>query len=254
MSIRQDHELKAMQQISAIVAKTLKSMCDYAAPGMSTKALDNFGGALLQSFGARSAPALAYKFPGHTCISVNEEIAHGIPKKNKVLQEGDLVNIDVSAEADGFWADNGCSFVLGEDFHGYGNLVQASKEILRTAIEQIKGGVRIAVIGRSIEAEAKKRGFKVIKNLAGHGVGKSLHESPEEILNCYDRFNRERFKVNSTVAIETFIATKSTLALKQRDGWTLKGRQGGFVAQHEHTVLVTDSQPIILTTGNGVWD
>jgi len=254
MSIKNDYELEGMKKISALVAHTLKQMCAIAKPGMDTKTLDNFGGNILKKHGARSAPALAYNFPGFTCISINEEIAHGIPSKNKILKEGDLVNIDVSAELDGYWADNGASFVLGEDIHGYNTLVNASRSILKKAIYQIRSGERISLIGKTIESEAKKMGFKVIKNLAGHGVGKSLHEAPEEILNCYDRFNRRRFKKSSTVAIETFIATKSTIAHKEADGWTLKGNRGGFVAQHEHTIMVTDTKPIILTAGNGVWD
>jgi methionyl aminopeptidase len=93
----------------------------------------------------------------------------------------------------------------------------------------------------------------VIRNLAGHGVGRSLHEAPEEILNCYNRFNRERFKKNSVVAVETFIATKSTYAKTQKDGWTLVGNKGGFVAQHEHTIIVTDGEPVILTESNEIW-
>jgi methionyl aminopeptidase len=254
MSIKNDYELMAMKKISQIVAQTLKQMCAYAQTGMSTKELDVFGGNILKKYGAQSAPMLAYKFPGYTCISINDEVAHGIPSKNKILKEGDLINIDVSAECDGYWADNGASFVLGEDLNGHNKLVYASKDILKKAISQISAGVRIALIGKTIETEAKKMGFKVIKNLAGHGVGLSLHESPEEILNCYDKYNRTRFSKNSTVAIETFISTKSNVALKEKDGWTLKGKKGGFVAQHEHTIMVTETEPIILTTGNGIWD
>lgn len=254
MSIRQPSELEGMKKVSEAVGAVLSEMIKYARPGMSTKDLDEYGGLILKQYGAQSAPKLAYKFPGYSCISVNEEIAHGIPNSSKVLKEGDLVNVDVSAELDGYWADNGCSFVLGEDLNSQQDLVNASREILTKAIKNIKGGVRISSIGKLIETEAKKRGYKVIRNLAGHGVGLSLHEEPEEILNCYDRYNIRRFKKNSVVAIETFISTKSTFALKTRDGWTLVGNKGGYVAQHEHTIVVTDGQPIILTEKNGIWD
>ncbi|WP_246864773.1 M24 family metallopeptidase [Cellulophaga lytica] len=118
----------------------------------------------------------------------------------------------------------------------------------------IKGGVKIADIGHLIESEAKKSGFKVIKNLAGHGVGRSLHEEPENILNYRVRTNRERFKKNTTVAIETFISTKSTVAVELKDGWTLVGNKGGYVTQHEQTILITDNTPIILTESNGMWN
>lgn len=254
MSITSDEELSGMQQISNAVAETLKQMREHAAPGMTAKELDDFGGAILSALGAKSAPKLTYDFPGWTCISVNNEIAHGIPTENKVFKEGDIINIDVSAELNGFWADNGGSFILGEDINELQPLVDTSKQILRKAIDQIKGGVKIADIGRLIETEARKFGYKVIKNLAGHGVGRSLHEEPHEILNCYDRFNTTRFRKNSIVAIETFIATASTYADQEKDGWTLVGNKGGYVAQHEHTIMVTDGKPVILTAVNNIWE
>jgi len=254
MSITSEVDKIGMQQASDAVAITLKMMCEFAKPGMTTKHLDEYGGELLAQMGAHSAPKLTYDFPGYTCISVNEEAAHGIPSANKILQEGDLVNIDVSAELNGYWADNGGSFVLGEDIYGHGKLVEASKAILKKAISSIKGGVRISEIGRLIETEAKKAGYTVIKNLTGHGVGHSLHEEPHEIANYCDRFNTTRFKKNSVVAVETFISTKSTIADTQADGWTLKGNRGGFVAQHEHTIVVTGGEPLILTAQNGIWD
>jgi len=160
----------------------------------------------------------------------------------------------VSAELNGFWSDNGGSFVVGKDIHNFQPLVRASKQILYNAIHKIKGGVRISEIGHLIETEAKRSGFKVIRNLAGHGVGRSLHEQPDNILNCRVRTNWERFKTNTTVAIETFISTKSTLAVEQNDGWTLVGNKGGYVAQHEQTILVTDSSPVILTGSNQIWN
>lgn len=252
MSISREAELNGMQQISEIVAHVLLAMQQHACPGMSTRELDEFGGRLLQSLGARSAPRLAYGFPGWTCISVNQEVAHGVPSEAKVLWEGDLVNIDVSAELGGYWADNGGSFVLGEDLHGHQPLVDASRRILRQALSQIRGGLRIAAIGRLIETEARKAGYRVIRNLAGHGVGRSLHEAPHNILNYYDRFNRTRFQQHSVVAVETFIATHSNLAQEGSDGWTLLGDRGGFVAQHEHTIVVTDGAPLILTAANGI--
>lgn len=254
MSITREAEFIGIKKVSEVVATTLKEMRNFAKPGMSTKELDEYGGNLLCSFGAKSAPAISYEFPGYTCISVNNEIAHGIPAENKILQEGDLINIDVSAELDGFWADNGGSFVLGNDIHNHQQLVNASKRILQKAIYNIKGGVRIAEIGRLIETEAKKSGYKVIKNLTGHGIGRKLHEEPYEIANYYDRFNFSRFKKNSVVAVETFIATNSTIANTMNDGWTLVGNKGGFVAQHEHTIVITDGEPIILTEMNEIWN
>lgn len=243
-----------MQRAGEAVAFTLKEMTRYAKPGMTTKELDDYGAKILSGYGAKSAPWLTYGFPGCTCISVGHEFCHGIPSDKRILKEGDLVNIDVSAELDGFWADNGGSFVLGEDIHHHQELVDASKFILKKAIDHIKGGVRIADIGYIMEDEAKKRGYKVIKNLGGHGIGKKLHEQPDELLNFRNRSDHRRFAKNSVVAIETFISTLSTYADALKDGWTLVGDRGGYMAQHEHTIVITDGMPMILTAMNGIWE
>ncbi|MGI4884040.1 MAG: type I methionyl aminopeptidase [Janthinobacterium lividum] len=254
MSITSHADLAGLQRVSEAVGTTLQRMRAYAQPGMTTQALDAYWGRLLAASGARSAPRLAYGFPGWTCISVNNEVAHGVPSARRVLQPGDLVNIDVSAELGGYWADNGGSFVLGADLHRHQPLVDASRQILRTALGRIRGGVRIATIGGLIEAEARKAGFRVLKNLVGHGVDRSLHEEPAEIPCYYDRYNRKRFQKNSVVAVETFISTGATLAHPLGDGWTLATKDGSFVAQHEHTIVVTDGPPLILTAANSLWE
>jgi methionyl aminopeptidase len=254
MSITNDTELNGMKKASEAVAYTLREMRNYAQVGMSTKELDEFGAEMLAEMGAKSAPYLTYGFPGWTCISVNNEFCHGIPSQQTILKEGDLINIDVSAELDGFWSDNGGSFVLGNDIHAHQKLIDASKEILRKAIDHIKGGVKISDVGHLIETEAKKRGYKTIKNLTGHGVGRSLHEEPHEIANYRDRFNLNRFKKNTVVAIETFISTSSNYAQTLNDGWTMVGNNGGFMAQHEHTIIVTGDKPVILTEMNEIWN
>jgi methionyl aminopeptidase len=254
MSISKEEELIGMQKASEAVAFTLKEMRNYAQAGMSTRQLDNYGAEILSYFGAKSAPLLTYQFPGCTCISVNNEFCHGIPSEYRILQEGDLVNIDVSAELNGFWSDNGGSFVIGEDINQHQKLIDASKQILHKAIFNIKGGVRISDIGHLMETEARKLGYKVIKNLSGHGVGRGLHEEPHEIANYRDRLNQTRFKKNSVVAIETFISTTSTFAETLSDGWTMVGNKGGYMAQHEHTIVVTDGRPMILTEMNEIWN
>jgi methionyl aminopeptidase len=253
MSLKSEEELIGMQQISQVVGETLKLMQQYARPGMSTFELDQYGRQLLEQRGAKSAPKLTYGFPGWTCISLNDEVCHGIPSAKRFLQEGDLVNIDVSAELNGYWSDNGGSFVVGQDIHNHSALVEASKRILAKAISQISGGIRIAEIGRLIETEARKSGYRVIKNLAGHGVGRSLHEEPHEILCYYDRSNKTRFRKNSVVAIETFLSTKATYAHDKGDGWTLVAKDS-YAVQHEHTIVVTDGKPIILTAANQIWN
>ncbi|WP_031530189.1 type I methionyl aminopeptidase [Dyadobacter crusticola] len=252
MSITKETDLQGMQKASEAVAYTLKKTTEYAEPGMTTKELDEYAAKLLSEFGAKSAPHSTYGFPGWTCISVNNEFCHGVPSAKRRLQEGDLINIDVSAELDGFWADNGGSFVLGQDIYAHQKLVNASKEILLKTIKNIRGGVKIADIGHLMESEAKKRGYKVIRNLAGHGIGRALHEQPNELLNFRNKSDQRRFKKDSVVAIETFISTTSSFATQLSDGWTMVGNKGGFMAQHEHTIVVTDKAPLILTAMNGI--
>jgi methionyl aminopeptidase len=246
MSISTASDLDGMMKVSEAVAVTLRQMISYARVGMTTRELDNYGASILQQFGARSAPSLTYGFPGATCISINNEFCHGIPS-NRKLQEGDLINIDVSAELNGFWSDNGRSFVLGNDLYGHQRLVDASENVLHKAISHIRGGIAIAEIGHIIESGAKQEGYKVIKNLGGHGIGRALHESPHDLLNYKNRFDRRRFKKNDVVAIETFISTSSSIVETSHDGWTLVGNKGGFMAQHEHTIVITDDEPVILT-------
>ncbi len=252
MSIANASDLLGMQAVSTAVAITLKKMREFARPGMNCAELDEYGAALLAGFGAQPAPKLTYGFPGYTCISVNQEVAHGIPGKNKILAEGDLVNIDVSAELNGYWGDNGGSFVLGNDLHGHAKLVNTSREILRKAIAMVRPGMKIAEMGKMIELSAKKEGFRVIRNLTGHGIGRSLHEYPHSIANYFDPFNRDRFRKNMVVAIETFISTGGQRAKELKDGWTLVTGDGSYVAQHEHTIMVTEKEPLILTAANEI--
>jgi methionyl aminopeptidase len=254
MSISNEAELQGMMRISEIVAIVLKSMREYAQPGMSARELDEFGGKLLSEMGAKSAPRLTYGFPGWTCISVNHEIAHGIPSAKKIFLEGDLINIDVSAESGGYWSDNGGSFVLGPDKHGHAKLVNASKLILLNAIALIRPEMRLAELGRFIENAAKQMGFRVIRNLTGHGIGRSLHEYPKSVPNYYERFNTNRFSRNMVVAVETFISTGTSAARNGNDGWTLVTGDKSFTAQHEHTIMITETEPLILTASNGIFN
>jgi len=253
MSIASHEELLGMRKVSEVVALALRKMREYALPGMDCRELDEYGGRLILAAGANPAPKMSYGFPGYTCISVNHEVAHGIPASTKILREGDLVNIDVSAELDGFWSDNGGSFVLGgKDPHAHQPLVDASEEILMKAIATIRPGMRIAELGRFIESSARKRGYRVIRNLVGHGIGRKLHEHPKYIPNYYDGSNIDRFRKNMVVAIETFISTGSVYAKDSNDGWTLVSGDKSFVAQHEHTIMITDELPLILTAANGI--
>src|SRR5690606_6742080 len=247
MIVTNEAELSMLLQVGRVVAETLHKMVVEVRAGISTKELDVIGEAYLSSKGARSAPRLTYGFPGSTCISVNDVVAHGLPSADVLLQEGDIVNIDVSAELDGFWADNGASVVVGKDINGRQPLVDHSLATLRGAAALCQSGRRINSVGGFIEQSAKKAGFKIIKNLGGHGIGRALHEEPGDILNFRDGTDKRRFRKGAVVAIETFFNTRSTLAIEQSDGFTLLGNRGGSGAQHEVSLVITDGPPIILT-------
>ena len=252
MSIKNERELTGMKEISKIVGLTLKKMREYTKPGISTKELDDYGYSILKKYGATPAPLKDYDFPGYACISINNEACHGIPSKSKILKDGDLINIDVSAELNGYYGDNGGSFIIGNDSQNLQPLVNASQEILHLAMDKIKHNVRIYEVGGFIQREAKKRGFKVIKNLCGHGIGRKLHETPDEIPNFKDRFNRGKFKKNMVIALETFISTNADYVYQTEDDWTMIAENNSFVAQHEHTLIVTEDKPIVLTKINGI--
>lgn len=247
MIVTNEQELSMLKQAGHIVAETLHYMLEQVRPGISTKELDDLGGAYLTVKGARSAPRLTYNFPGNTCISVNNVVAHGIPAQDIILQDGDLVNIDVSAEWNGFWADNGASRIVGASRQPHQKLLDCSIQTLQGLIKHMRSGMRINEVGAYMEKQAKAAGFQVIKNLGGHGLGKALHEEPTDILNYQDPADKRRFRKGSVVAIETFFNTRSTLAIEQADGFTMLGNKGGLAVQHEVTLVLTDKAPIVIT-------
>ena len=252
MTIQTTEERKGMEEISSIVADILLQMKQHAAVGMTTKELDQFGQALVDQYKAVSAPIAMYNFPSYTCISINDVMAHGIAS-DYVLKEGDLVNIDVSGEKNGFFSDNGSSFILGEDIQGLQPLVDASKEVLLESIKHIKDGVPLNDVGAIVLSEIQKRGFTVVTSLAGHGVGSSLHEQPFNIVGFPHPQITDIFRKDTTVAVEYFISNGPTLAIEDpEDGWSLRGNKKGFVAQQEHTILITENEPVILTQANGI--
>ena len=215
------------------------------APGVTPRSLDNMAGEMLAARGAQSAPILAYDFPGHTCISVGDAIAHGIPS-DIPLKEGELINIDVSAEKDGFFGDTGASFPVGNVSDELKNLLKATEAAQRKAMFAARAGQPVNVVGRAVEREAKKYGLKVIEGLNGHGVGKWIHEDPS-VPNIYYPSERTRLEEGQVITIEPFLATKSHQYAEDQDGWTLRLAQGGFGAQFEHTFMVTKGAPVVFT-------
>lgn len=250
MSIQNEKDLQGILKAGKFVAKVRELLKLLAKPGVSTLELDNIAKLEFEKAGAFSAPKYDYKFPGFTCISTNFEIAHGIPKKETILKNGDLVNIDVSAKLDGYYADTGISFIVGNANETLHKLCEAAIEGTMRATKQAFTGNYLRNIGREIHSTAVENGFTVIKNLAGHGTGKKLHEEPQVLV--YEEKRDQRKLGNGLVlAIESFISTGSQTAYEEEDGWTLvaSNRRGelSYVAQCEHTVIVQNGKPIIAT-------
>ena len=246
MTIESEEDLENLKLIGRIVALVLKEMMARAEPGMTSLELDLIGKELLDAHGARSAPMFSYDFPGYTCISINEEAAHGIPG-GRTFQPGDLVNVDVSAEKNGYFADTGGSFVLPPITPQKERLCQATKLALKSAISQTRAGLPLNGIGKAIQRTAKQKGFKVIRNLCSHGVGRSLHEEPKQIPGYFDPRDQRILKKGMVITIEPFLSTKSTRVIEAEDGWTLIGAKGNLSAQYEHSMVITDNDPILLT-------
>jgi methionyl aminopeptidase len=246
MSIEGPDDLEGLRRIGAIVAEARDTMLGEVRDGVTTAELDEVGRDVLAKHGARSAPQLAYDFPGCTCISVNDELAHGIPSKTKVLRAGDLVNIDVSAELDGYWADTGASAPVGEVTARLRQLLWTTREAQAEAMSQARAGQLLNTIGATIERRAKKNNFKVIRTLGGHGVGRHIHEPPH-VSNVYERRDKTVLWEGLVLTIEPFLTTRATDVFEADDGWTLRTPDGSIGAQFEHTFVVTKGAPIVLT-------
>jgi methionyl aminopeptidase len=245
MTITHQDDLEGLRQIGRIVANTMQAMAASMEPGMTTRELDEIGRAALDRAGAVSAPRSTYGFPGATCISVNEEIAHGVPG-DRILRPGDLVNIDVSASKDGYFADTGATFRFGTVRPGLDRLCRDGRRAMQIGIAQVGTGRPLAGIGQAIGRFAQARGYTLIRNLASHGTGRALHEDPSEIATWPSR-DRRRIHRGLVLTVEPFLSCGGHWAASGKDGWTLYSSPAAPVVQYEHTVVATDQGAMIVT-------
>ncbi|HEX2995464.1 MAG TPA: type I methionyl aminopeptidase [Anaerolineales bacterium] len=246
MTADSEKDIQALKAIGRVCAATLRAMMGHVRAGMTTRELDEIGRALLAAEGAHSAPQVTYNFPGATCISISPVIAHGIPNE-RVLHEGELIHIDVSAEREGYYADTGASMVVSKRERSLEKLLEATRATLAKALHAAQAGSPLNGIGRTVQNEARKRGYNVIYDLTGHGIGRKLHESPKEILNYYNPADRRLLNDGLVLAIEPFLTTGVGRVIEERDGWSLRTSDRAIAAQFEHTIVVTKNEPIILT-------
>ncbi|WP_201862609.1 type I methionyl aminopeptidase [Microvirga soli] len=246
MTVSNEDDLNKLQEIGRIVANTLEAMAAALEPGMTTAELDQIGRWLLERAGARSGPELVYDFPGATCISVNEEVAHGIPGSRRI-EAGDLVNIDISAEKNGLFADTGASFAVPPITNATKRLCRDGKRAMWIGLRQVGANKPIAGIGQAIGQFAEKNGYTLVRNLASHGIGHSLHEEPKEISTWPDRSERRIMNEGLVFTVEPFLSLGAEWAEDGDDPWTLFSEPRAPTVQYEHTVVATRNGPLVVT-------
>lgn len=239
-------DLAGMRNSGKIAATVLRDMMNAVKPGITTANLDKLAARLLRLHKANSAPRQE-GFPGYTCISVNEIIAHGVPGK-QVLQIGDRINIDVSIEHGGYYGDVAFTMIIGEHGPCSSPLLECAKEITMKAAMMSTAGTPINSISKMMEDSARSNQYSIIRNLCSHGVGKTLHAYPTNILNYYDPEEAIILRAGMVIAWEPYISGGACRAIQQDgDDWNLTTHNKSEVAQFEHSVLVTDGAPEILT-------
>jgi len=246
MTIEREEQLEKLKRAGRVVAKTMRAMAAVMEPGMATCELDAFGRQLLEREGARPAPESTYGFPGATCISVSPAVAHGIPGE-QVLCAGDLVNIDVSADIDGYYADTGGSFVIPPVKPKIEKLCRDGKRAMWSGIRVVKAGAKLNEIGRAIQDFADRNRYTLIRNLASHGVGGALHEEPGSIPTWYEPRDTRRIQEGLVFTIEPFLSTGSHMAVDGNDAWTLFADGGHATVQYEHTLVATKRGAVVVT-------
>jgi methionyl aminopeptidase len=248
MVIASEDELTKLKDIGRICAEAVEVMAKALEPGITTRELDDIGRKVLESAGAQSAPEVCYKFPGATCISVNEEVAHGIPG-DRIIQAGDLVNIDVSAVKDGFFSDTGASFAVPPVKREIEKLCRDGRRALWAGLQQVRAGRPLAGIGNAVGTFAKKNRYTLITNLSSHGIGRSLHEEPKEVATWPDPDETRIMEEGLVFTVEPFLSLGAEWAEdgNNSDPWTLYSDPRAPTVQYEHTVVATRNGPVILT-------
>jgi methionyl aminopeptidase len=246
VSIKTPEELRSMQAAGRVVRLMLEAMKSAVRPGITTLELDEIGAATMHEHGARSGPTMVYKFPGVSCISVNDEIVHGIPGARK-LRSGDLLKLDVTIEKDGFMADAAESLIVGNSSRAISaQLIDCARRAFDRAMSAARAGNRITAIGAAVEAEVSKSGFYVIRELCGHGIGRTIHERPN-VPNYEDPHSHGLLTEGLVITVEPIIASRSGNAYLAKDGWTMRTTDHGLAAHHEHTLMITKGEPLLLT-------
>ena len=234
-----------MRAAGRVVRQMIEAMARAVRPGVTTAQLDKVGAEVMQQQGAKSAPALVYQFPGTSCISLNDEAVHGIPN-DRAVREGDLVKLDVTIEKDGFMADAAVTVPVGAVSEESQRLIACAERAFTKAMLVARAGFRVSEIGRVVEREVRRSGFSVIRDLGGHGIGRTIHEEPR-VPNYPDPAASQILTEGLVITVEPIIAAGSGRSLLAKDGWTVRTADGRPSAHYEHTLVITKREPILLT-------
>ena len=245
MTIGSASDLRGMRRVGLLVARAHAFLAGLVKPGITTAELDERGAEFIGARGGRSAPQLTYRFPGFNLISVNDQIVHGVPG-HRVLQRGDLVKLDITVELDGFVADAARTIAMPGAPDVARRLARCARRAFTAAMRQARDGRPVRGIGRVIEREALRDGFAVVRELSGHGVGHTIHESPT-VLNYEDRRDREMLHEGMVLAVEPIITERPGRTVEEPDGWTIRTRNHSLSAHYENTIVVQQGRPLILT-------
>jgi len=245
VSINGPEELEGMRAAGCIVRQMIEAMKRAVRPGVTTAELDKIGAEVMEQNGAKSAPSLVYQFPGTSCISLNEEAVHGIPAA-RPIKEGDLVKLDVTIEKNGFMADAAVTVPVGTVSDEKQRLIACAERAFAKAMLVARAGFRVSEIGRVVEREVRHSGFSVIRELGGHGIGRTIHEAPR-VPNYADPSASGLLTEGLVITVEPIIAAGSGRSLLAKDGWTVRTADGRPSAHYEHTLVITRAEPILLT-------
>jgi methionyl aminopeptidase len=238
-------DIEALKAAGRAVAETLREVRRHVRPGVTTRELDQVAERTMKRHGARSAPRLVYDFPGAICISVDDEAVHGIPGPRR-LREGQLVKLDVTVERKGYFADAAVSVPVGRVKPGVSRLVATAQAALNEALEAVRPGLTLAELGGIVETAVERRGARVLRELTGHGIGRTIHEGPS-VPNFADPEATEILTEGLVLTIEPIIAQSTRETVTEDDGWTISTDDGSVSAHAEHTLVVRDGRPLILT-------
>lgn len=245
ITLKSAQDIVKMKAAGRVVEETLELLGQMARAGVTTEEMNREADALIRSRGAIPTFLNYNGFPKSVCISVNEQVVHGIPGKRR-LQDGDIVSCDVGATLDGFVGDAARTFLIGSVPEETRKLVEVTRECFFEALKYCRVGYRISDISKAVQTHAESHGYGVVRELIGHGIGRKLHEAPD-VPNYYSPYARQRLQAGMTIAIEPMINLGTAAVWQLEDGWTVVTRDGKPSAHYENTVAITEGDPILLT-------